>query len=83
MAQLLVRNLEDDVKAGLKARALRNRRSLEAEAREILRSAVLGAPAAELEPIGDRLVRLTRDLAGQLDVEELRFGPARVPDLPR
>lgn len=39
MAQLVVRNLEDDVKAKLQARAKRHRRSLEAEVRDILRDA--------------------------------------------
>jgi plasmid stability protein len=39
MAQLVVRNLEDDVKARLQARARRHRRSLEAEIRDILRNA--------------------------------------------
>ena len=36
MAQLVVRNLPDDVKERLKARAKRHGRSLEAEVREIL-----------------------------------------------
>ena len=38
MAQLLVRNLEDEVVAALKKRAARSGRSVEAEHREILRS---------------------------------------------
>lgn len=40
MAQLLVRNLDDHVKAGLARRAARHGRSLEAEARAILAEAV-------------------------------------------
>lgn len=40
MAQLLVRNLPDDVKDRLRARAERHHRSVEAEAREILAAAV-------------------------------------------
>jgi antitoxin FitA len=39
MAQLVVRNLDDDVKARLQARARRHKRSLEAEVRDILRAA--------------------------------------------
>jgi len=39
MAQLVVRRLEEDVKARLKRRATRHGRSLEAEVREILRNA--------------------------------------------
>ena len=40
MAQFVVRNLEDDVKARLKRRAARHGRSMEEEARHILRDAV-------------------------------------------
>jgi antitoxin FitA len=40
MAQLVVRNLEDDVKAKLRRRAAAHGRSMEAEVREILRDAV-------------------------------------------
>jgi antitoxin FitA len=39
MGQLLIRRLDDDAKDRLKARAERNGRSLEAEAREILNEA--------------------------------------------
>lgn len=44
MAQLVVRNLENTVKEQLRHRARRNGRSMEAEAREILRNAVVGEP---------------------------------------
>jgi plasmid stability protein len=40
MAQFIVRNLEDDVKARLKRRAARHGHSMEEEVRQILRSAV-------------------------------------------
>ena len=40
MAQILVRNLEDRLKASLRGRAKRHGRSMEAEAREILRNAL-------------------------------------------
>jgi len=49
MAQLLVRNLEEQLKTRLRRRAKRNRRSMEAEAREILRNALL---EEEARPIG-------------------------------
>ena len=39
MAQLVVRNIEEHVKAALQARARRHRHSLEAEVRDILRNA--------------------------------------------
>ncbi len=40
MAQVIVRKLEDDVKAGLKARASEHGWSMEEEVRQILRRAV-------------------------------------------
>jgi plasmid stability protein len=40
LAQFIVRNLEDDVKARLKRRAARHKRSMEEEVRHILRDAV-------------------------------------------
>jgi antitoxin FitA len=43
MAQLIVRDLEDDIVGALKARARANGRSAEAEHREILRRALVGA----------------------------------------
>lgn len=39
MAQLIVRDLEDDIKARLKRRAERHGRSMEEEVRDILRNA--------------------------------------------
>lgn len=41
MAQILVRNLDDRVKARLQRRAKRNGRSMEAEVREIINNAAL------------------------------------------
>ena len=40
MAQLLVRNIENEVKARLQRRAKRHGRSMEEEVRDILRAAV-------------------------------------------
>jgi len=40
MAQILVRDVEDDVKERLQRRAARHGRSMEAEVRDILRNAV-------------------------------------------
>lgn len=67
MAQLLVRNLEDDVKTRLKRRAERHGRSVEEEIRVILRNAVReeGQPAPKLGTrIATRFTRigLTADL---------------------
>ena len=54
MAQLVVRNLEDDVKARLQRRARRHGRSTEEEVREILRNAVKDQ-GAQGKPLGSRL----------------------------
>lgn len=50
MAQLVVRNLEENVKDRLKIRAVRNHHSLEEEVRSILRDAV--ADVNEDAPLG-------------------------------
>ena len=46
MATLTIRRLEESVKARLRVRAARHGRSMEEEARHILRQAVAGAPAS-------------------------------------
>jgi antitoxin FitA len=42
MATLTIRDLDDDVKARLRIRAAENGRSMEAEARELLATALIG-----------------------------------------
>lgn len=54
MSQVVVRNLEEGVKAGLKRRASLHGWSMEEEARQILRTAVL-ADAAPSPPLGSRI----------------------------
>jgi plasmid stability protein len=54
MAQLVVRNLDEDVKARLQRRARRHGRSTEAEVREILRNAVRDE-LGTARPLGSRL----------------------------
>lgn len=71
---LTVRNLDDAVKARLRVRAAENGRSMEAEARAILRDTLLGAPPARL---GTRIHERFAGLRG--DALEL---PAR-RELPR
>lgn len=44
MATMTIRNLDDDVKARLRVRAAQHGRSMEEEARSILRSALLAEP---------------------------------------
>jgi plasmid stability protein len=54
MAQLLVRNLDDDVKLRLQLRARRHGRSTEEEVRDILRNAVKDE-GLQRKPLGSRL----------------------------
>lgn len=79
MAQLVVRNLDDDIKSKLQRRARRHGRSTEEEVREILRNAVRDdrQPA---EPLGQRLRALFADVGLEEDVAELRGQPARPAD---
>ena len=71
MAQLLVRNLEDDVKARLQRRARRHGHSTEEEVREILRNAVRdeGAPRT---PLGSRLQARFAEIGLDGDLPERR-----------
>jgi antitoxin FitA len=57
MAQLVVRNLEDEVKARLRERAMRHGRSMEEEVREILRDAV-NVEAAKSGGLGSEIVAM-------------------------
>ena len=57
MAQILVRNVEDPLKARLQKRARRNGNSMEAEAREILRNA-LREEEAPTRGLGSEMVAL-------------------------
>ena len=70
MAQFIVRNLEDDVKTRLKRRAERHGRSMEEEARHILRNAVRegNRPAPKL---GSRIAARFRDAGLARDLPEL------------
>ena len=56
MAQLTIRDLEDDVHDRLRVRAAQHGRSMEEEAREILRRAVQPLPVSELPPRRDLTV---------------------------
>lgn len=69
MAQLVVRNLEEDVKARLQRRASRSGHSMEEEIRAILRNAVLDE-AREGEPLGSKLARRFAGLGLDQDFSE-------------
>ena len=62
MASILVRNLPDDAKERLRQRAMRHKRSLEAEVRAILERAAQEAvsPTDRPERFPDWFIRMTR-----------------------
>jgi plasmid stability protein len=75
MAQLLVRNLEDRLKVRLQRRARTHGRSMEEEAREILRNAL-----REEEPakgLGTEIAALFRGRGLQEEIREVRGHAAR------
>jgi antitoxin FitA len=80
MAQLLVRNLDDDVKAKLQRRARHHGHSTEEEVREILRNAVRDEDGPRT-PLGSRIASRFKGLGLTQDVPELRGQPVRPADL--
>ncbi|MGQ0547729.1 MAG: FitA-like ribbon-helix-helix domain-containing protein [Betaproteobacteria bacterium] len=76
MAQFIVRDLEEDLKARLKRRAKRHGRSMEEEVRQILRRAVKeeGRPVSGL---GSRIAARFAKLGLTEDLPELRGQPPR------
>jgi plasmid stability protein len=82
VAQLLVRQLDDDLKARLKRRAARHGLSMEEEARRILRQALEdeGAPRAGL---GSRIAARFAKIGLDTPVPELRGQRVRPPDFGR
>ncbi|MGH8336199.1 MAG: FitA-like ribbon-helix-helix domain-containing protein [Gammaproteobacteria bacterium] len=76
MAQLVVRNLEDDVKMRLRRRASRNGHSMEEEVRTILRDAVK-TEATRSIPLGSRISARFAAIGLDHDIEELRGQPVR------
>jgi plasmid stability protein len=72
VAQILVRNLEDRLKARLQTRAKRNGRSMEEEAREILREALRGVELPKRK-LGSEIVALFSGQGiGLAEGEEIR-----------
>lgn len=66
MAVLTVRNIDDGLKARLRVRAAENGRSMEAEARAILRSSLAGGDGP-----GDRLGSRIRERFAGLAADDL------------
>jgi plasmid stability protein len=81
MASITIRNLDLEVKKRLRLRAARHGRSMEEEARNILRSAVAEQPEKPLrlaDSIRKRFARL-----GGLELDLPRREPMRKPPKPR
>jgi antitoxin FitA len=71
MAQLLVRNLDDAVKAALRARAVLHGRSMEEEARVLLSSA-LAQPTTKASPLGVRMAERFKGMGTTSPIEAVR-----------
>ena len=80
MAQFIVRQLEEEVKARLKRRAARAGRSMEEEVRHILRNAVKQGSAAAPR-LGSKIAARFAKVGLTSDLPELRGQPARPADL--
>lgn len=75
MAQLVVRNLDDSTKAGLRRRAERHGRSVEAEVREILQAAAADSGETQL-PLGGRIAARFARVGLEEEIREHRGTPA-------
>jgi len=76
MAQLVVRNLDDDVKAKLQKRARQHGRSTEEEVRDILRNAVKEENRSR-PGLGTRMAARFAKIGLDEPIPELRGEPAR------
>lgn len=82
MASLTIRDLDDETKERLRVRAARRKRSMEEEARHILREAVARDDAPAEENLVDVFARLVRPLGGvELEIPARQAG--RPPPVPR
>ena len=70
MASITIRNLDDDIKARLRVRAAEHHRSMEEEARVILRDAATGRETGPRN-----LARFTRECFAPLGGVELELPP--------
>jgi plasmid stability protein len=79
MAQLVVRNIENAVKARLQRRARRNGRSMEEEIRDILRNAAVEDPLPT-GGLGTEIAGLFTRVGIEADIPELRGHKVRPAD---
>lgn len=80
MAQFMVRQLEDDVKARLQRRAQSHGRSMEEEVRDILRNATRDEDRPKRK-LGSRIAARFKKTGLASDLPELRGQTARPADL--
>jgi antitoxin FitA len=78
MNAMTIRKIDDDLKQRLAARAASNRRSMEAEARSILRAALV--PVAVEENMADIALRLFGPEHGFDDFPTIERTPVRIID---
>jgi len=78
MASITIRNLEAETKRKLKIRAAMNGRSMEQEAREILKS-TLAQTSKKKANVAERIREIFGPLGG-VEVEHLPREPIRDPD---
>ncbi len=79
MAQLIVRNLEEEVKNGLRRRASQHGRSVEEEVRDILRNAVK-ADGKHQAGLGSELKRVFQSIGIKKDIPELKGTSPKTTD---
>jgi plasmid stability protein len=77
VSTLTVRNVDEDVVAALKARAKRNKRSLEAEVRMLLRDVVDPGSRTSLRDLIDRIAALTPNVPQTDSTDLVREDRAR------
>jgi plasmid stability protein len=77
MAQLIVRNLEGDVKEKLRRRAIAHGRNMEEEIRDILRDAVKDEGRRAARRLGSEIAALFAGIGLDRDIAELRGHPIK------
>ena len=84
MAQIVVRNIEDSVKARLKRRAARHGRSMEEEVRTILREAVKrNEQPSATQGIGTAIANEFAGIGLSEEIPEWRGYSVRPPKFPK
>jgi plasmid stability protein len=79
MAQLIVRNLEEEVKIGLRRRASQHGRSVEEEVRDILRNAVK-IDGKRQAGLGSELKKIFQGIGLKKEIPELKGSTPKTAD---